>query len=227
MPVGKKLAVVLSVVIVGASVAFLFRKDASAFRFWQTAQDDPFDRPVERRVTTDAAWAHRGKAAKSDAPGRQRVPAASTAAISEPKRLGTNSPPSFRKSLNPVAALLLPIEGIADEQDAGNILEDSTSLSEQSSRPAGRSSRHVVVDGDTLSVLAERYLGRAEAYLEIFEYNRDVLASPDLLPIGAVLEIPSRHRGDEESARRGLAPGGGRFTPDSPLGMVPVTGNSG
>ena len=229
MPVGKKLTVVLSVVIAGASVALFFRKDASAFKFWQTGQQDLFDRPVERRVTTDAAWAHRGTAAKSDSPSgpARRVPAASTAAISEPTGLSSLSQPSFRKNLNPVGALLPPIEGIVGEEDEGDILEDLTSLSEHSSRPSGQTLRHKVVDGDTLSNLAARYLGRAEADLEIFEFNRDVLASPDLLPIGAVLKIPSRHRGDDMRARRGLAPGGGKAAPDSPLGMVPVTGNPG
>lgn len=51
---------------------------------------------------------------------------------------------------------------------------------------------HKVVDGNTLPQLAEQYLGRADRYLEIFEYNRDVLQSPDVLPIGAELRIPSR-----------------------------------
>ncbi len=51
---------------------------------------------------------------------------------------------------------------------------------------------HTVVDGDTLPQLAQQYLGRADRYMEIFDYNRDVLQSPDVLPIGAELRIPSR-----------------------------------
>jgi len=50
---------------------------------------------------------------------------------------------------------------------------------------------HKVVDGDTLEVLAERYLGSPDRCLEIYEANRDVLPSPQLLPIGAELKIPS------------------------------------
>ena len=49
---------------------------------------------------------------------------------------------------------------------------------------------HVIRDGDTLSYLAEKYLGRGDRYREIFEYNRDVLTYPDILPIGARLKIP-------------------------------------
>jgi hypothetical protein len=51
---------------------------------------------------------------------------------------------------------------------------------------------HKIADGDTLSNLAERYLGRADRYLEIYELNRPVLASPDLLPIGVTLKIPGQ-----------------------------------
>lgn len=49
---------------------------------------------------------------------------------------------------------------------------------------------HKIVDGDTLSGLAQRYLGSDARYLEIFESNREVLSTPDLLPIGVVLRIP-------------------------------------
>lgn len=51
---------------------------------------------------------------------------------------------------------------------------------------------HKIVDGDTLRALAQRYLGSAERSLEIYEANRDVLPSPELLPIGVELRIPSR-----------------------------------
>jgi len=51
---------------------------------------------------------------------------------------------------------------------------------------------HTIVDGDTLSDLARRYLGAADRYLEIYQWNSDVLASPDVLPIGQILRIPPR-----------------------------------
>ena len=47
-----------------------------------------------------------------------------------------------------------------------------------------------MIDGDTLTDLAELYLGSGRRYPEIFEANRDVLQHPDLLPIGARLRIP-------------------------------------
>jgi nucleoid-associated protein YgaU len=50
--------------------------------------------------------------------------------------------------------------------------------------------RHKIIDGDTLAAIAQRYLGAEERYLDLFEHNRDVLATPDLLPIGKELRIP-------------------------------------
>lgn len=50
---------------------------------------------------------------------------------------------------------------------------------------------HKIVDGDTLPGLAQRYLGSADRYQELFQCNRDVLKNPEILPIGAELRIPS------------------------------------
>jgi nucleoid-associated protein YgaU len=61
-----------------------------------------------------------------------------------------------------------------------------------SERPAERT--HIIVDGDSLPKLARRYLNDPERGAEIFELNRGVLSSPELLPIGAELKIPSAAR---------------------------------
>jgi LysM repeat protein len=54
---------------------------------------------------------------------------------------------------------------------------------------------HRIVDGDTLSSLAQRYLGSSKRFSVIFEANRDRLQSPDLLPIGTELRIPVEEAG--------------------------------
>lgn len=51
---------------------------------------------------------------------------------------------------------------------------------------------HIIVDGDTLEKLAGRYLTDPQRSREIYELNRGLLSSPDLLPIGAELKIPER-----------------------------------
>lgn len=54
---------------------------------------------------------------------------------------------------------------------------------------AGRT--YTVKSGDTLSRIAKEHLGDANAYMKIFEANRDQLKDPDKIQPGQVLKIPS------------------------------------
>ncbi len=58
------------------------------------------------------------------------------------------------------------------------------------SNPRPRLRTHRVSDGDTLTSLALRYLGRSDRYYEIYEANQPQLRTPDVLPIGMLLHIP-------------------------------------
>jgi len=49
---------------------------------------------------------------------------------------------------------------------------------------------HQIRKGDTLEKIALDYLGNAGRADEIFELNRGILVSPDLLPLGKILKIP-------------------------------------
>lgn len=53
---------------------------------------------------------------------------------------------------------------------------------------AGRT--YTVKAGDTLSAIAKEHLGNANAYMKIFEANRDQLTDPDKIKPGQVLRIP-------------------------------------
>ena len=44
--------------------------------------------------------------------------------------------------------------------------------------------------GDTLSKISKEHLGDANAYMKIFEANRDQLKDPDLIKPGQVLKLP-------------------------------------
>jgi len=57
-------------------------------------------------------------------------------------------------------------------------------------RPRTPYKSHRVKDGDTLSSLAQHYLGDGQRWSEIYELNRDLLRDPDILPIGARVKIP-------------------------------------
>ena len=55
--------------------------------------------------------------------------------------------------------------------------------------PSGATT-YTVKSGDTLSKIAKEHLGDANAYMEIFDANRDQLSDPDKIKPGQVLKIP-------------------------------------
>jgi nucleoid-associated protein YgaU len=61
-----------------------------------------------------------------------------------------------------------------------------------STTPAGGATqtRYTVKPGDTLSKIAREKLGDANAYMEIFNANKDQLSDPDKIKPGQVLKIP-------------------------------------
>ena len=49
---------------------------------------------------------------------------------------------------------------------------------------------YTVQPGDTLSGIAKKFLGNANAYMDIFNANKDQLTDPDKIKPGQVLKIP-------------------------------------
>ena len=52
-------------------------------------------------------------------------------------------------------------------------------------------STYTVKSGDTLSKIAKEHLGDANAYMKIFDANKDQLSDPDKIKPGQVLKIPT------------------------------------
>lgn len=57
------------------------------------------------------------------------------------------------------------------------------------SAPAAEPKTYTVKPGDTLSKIAKMTLGDANAYMRIFELNKDQLSNPDEIKPGQVLKI--------------------------------------
>jgi nucleoid-associated protein YgaU len=83
---------------------------------------------------------------------------------------------------------------------------------------------HVVVDGDSLAKLAGRYLDDPRRGAEIYELNRELLANPELLPIGTQLKIPDReaHTSWDKQSRRVGYPNGEAVRQAASGSLVPV-----
>ena len=57
--------------------------------------------------------------------------------------------------------------------------------------PADESQYHTVERGDTLSAIAKKFYGNANAYNKIFEANTPMLSHPDKIYPGQLLRIPA------------------------------------
>jgi LysM repeat protein len=74
-------------------------------------------------------------------------------------------------------------------------------IPDDGTRPRAENQRTVTVrPGETLSSIAERELGSAERWRDIYRSNRALLADPDELPVGTVLVVPASQR--EERTER-------------------------
>ena len=66
----------------------------------------------------------------------------------------------------------------------------TSSASQVSSTETPKMTTYTVQAGDTLSKIAKDHLGNANAYMDIFNANRDQLSDPDKIKPGQVLKIP-------------------------------------
>lgn len=91
---------------------------------------------------------------------------------------------------------------VANSQDGKPTNQFEKLLSEADPQPAldentvtsGQFTEYVVQYGDTLSEISEKFLGSQTRYKEIYEANKDRMASPDRLRVGSAIRIPRQIR---------------------------------
>jgi nucleoid-associated protein YgaU len=199
---GLKVVVASGVLLGGVAMAMLFRHPSQASRppksevseslvLRQGGEPDAPELPAERLTTRiePPVEVERRSAPEPD----------------EPESLPLTNPPppmpSRRPPVPPVLARSYPPFG--DMAPSASSPGERTPSNWDPPTPPGDPDadrrfqpprRHTIVDGDTLADLAERYLGDAARWLEIYEANRDRLPSPEVLPIGVEIIIPPRQR---------------------------------
>ena len=100
------------------------------------------------------------------------------------------------------------MQGSADEKDGKLVFHGKVTSEDDKNKiwdalksvPTWQNDLHAVIDveavtytvqsGDTLSKIAKEHLGDANAYMKIFEANKDKLSDPDKIQVGQVLTIP-------------------------------------
>src|SRR3954447_11108918 len=80
-----------------------------------------------------------------------------------------------------------PNEVVADIKATGGAAAPGSATAS-----AGSQQTYTVKAGDSLSKIAKHELGDANAYMEIFNLNRDQLSDPDKIQPGQVLKLPQR-----------------------------------
>jgi nucleoid-associated protein YgaU len=137
----------------------------------------------------------------------------------------TERPDSVKEASVPATFLDLNANSSQPRQAAyheSEVVRKNTPPRDPGAAPADALRTHIVIDGDTLTRLADRYLDDAGRASEIYRLNREVLADPELLPIGVELRIPSRDRPGDALAALDSASGMAELNAARSQGLVPV-----
>jgi nucleoid-associated protein YgaU len=187
---GVRIAAASTVLLGGILLALLFRHQSPS-----TGPPPPEtgDRLVLRKRIEPQ---HASEAASRRGAARDQRATSGSAASAASGREPTLLKPTTLKPMSPGE----PPPVLARDYPGNAVPEGEDETASPGRRPAGihaeaRSPRvHKVADGDTLRALADRYLGSADRFGELYEANRDLLPSPEILPIGVELKIPAGQR---------------------------------
>ncbi|MGM0576189.1 MAG: LysM peptidoglycan-binding domain-containing protein [Myxococcota bacterium] len=101
------------------------------------------------------------------------------------------------------------------EVGEGALREDAKNArAEQLGAAAATGPSYTVVEGDTLSAIARRFLGDASRWPEIRDLNEDTISDPDLIHPGQVFQLPAG--ADRSAAEEG--PSAGKKEQEAPAG---------
>jgi len=194
MPRGRKISVAVGIMVAGTVIAMFFRKPANS-------PSTPLPRPQTTTVATSTPTSDKPSATVSSHL-LSRVEPLERSWTDSPRDgdTGRTAPEPDHGRLEDDRSAAMAKVGPTNATSPAGWNSAPTDLARSSagrglsSSPDARLSVkpriHKVRDGDTLSYIAEKYLGRSDRYLDVFEFNRDVLSDPDVLPIGAELKIP-------------------------------------
>jgi nucleoid-associated protein YgaU len=184
-----RILVACGVVLLGLCAALPFRQPRPVF---QAAAERPF---LPLSLTLRRPEVPLELAPKNDispAVGLEAIAASSAARPSDSRVPATDRSPDLR-NLAPPPALPVSFQPLGERPPASDWHPEPP----LAARPMAKARRYRLRDGDTLEKLAERFLANRERAAEIFEANRDVLARPDLLPVGVTIVLPPRETAEE------------------------------
>jgi LysM repeat protein len=196
-----KLGLALGVLVIGFAGALCFPKQPPgsdvSLELKDAAQLDADIELLPVRAYTEAE-ARRATPARTAAPtpitAREDVPVAASSGDTESVDLFAGPPEPIRSPppAEPAPAIVPAASPVPAPTPTVEIPRQVPEFDSPDAEPGVQ--HYTVRAGDTLSGLAARFLGSSQRYREIFEANREVLATPDDLRVGMVLTIPDRLR---------------------------------
>jgi nucleoid-associated protein YgaU len=79
--------------------------------------------------------------------------------------------------------------------DFSNVQSGSSSMPDAVGAQPAQGAKYTVRKGDTLSAIAQREYGDANAWRRIYDANRDLLDNPDVIHPGQQLNLPAKDGG--------------------------------
>ncbi|QDU38140.1 LysM domain/BON superfamily protein [Maioricimonas rarisocia] len=190
----QKLGIVLAILLIGFTAAFCFpRAPFNEAELLAVEEDLELDAEIQTLPVRAYTSLDRPRSSRKDAPAET---------ITITREDGPDGGTGPETVAPPAIAVPSPVEigfevGGVDERPAParNNTDREASTADAPSRDhnsdgATPPATYTVQYGDTLSGLAIRFLGTSRRYLDLYEANRDVLASPDDLRVGMTLRIP-------------------------------------
>ena len=123
----------------------------------------------------------RGASSGSPSGARTAMPV-----VGRPQPAGTRLPPTDETEI-----VLKPVRAGSGEGANASISSREVGSPAVPPLPVA-SQKYTIQRGDSLSTIAQRMLGDSRRWPEIYQLNHTVLPSPDFLPIGVQLVLPSR-----------------------------------
>jgi LysM repeat protein len=144
---------------------------------------------------------------------RNRVNGSRDPLFGDDRKPKSNDPTSLAPPPQDARAVPIPLHNSEWDVASNDSPTARRSTTDVSTATSGKGRTHIVVDGETLSSIAGKYLGSQARYQEVFQANRDQLKSPNDLKIGMKLTIPDRAETRSTSGSRGSG-NTGRITPE-------------
>lgn len=216
----KRLGLALGILLLGVVGAFFFRNEGQS-ELPSPELDNPVkldqaiaENPVgpylvgleddEKQATPPAQRVSRSSAVEGDDPWG--TPDFLNDKQADPDLPGADGPP------NPIDTRAVTVDGIPIPRENAawepvSVAEEKKSSRQISAKPTATETVdgyiiHRVKQGDTLSDLAQRYLGSSARFRELYEANHNVLRSPDDLRVGSMIRIPAKKNQRPKSDRR-------------------------